>query len=617
MRSNEEPKVRGDWIACAGVVVAVALLWSPLLGLPFSGEDYPVLARAKLGGSMSSHVVRPIADGWIAVLHAIFGADSAMPFHAGSLALHLVSTTLVFALMRALVDETWSAALAAFLFGTGVAACDSLAWIVDCTRPLSGLFALIALLGIVRVLADKRGGVLLTVSGLLAQGLSNEEVFGTAALCLLVFVRAPGFKEDYKRIGIVIAIIAGLLVRRVAAAGEGQVDVPGLRVDVILDSVTTRAQLIAEGIGLPMAAPWLGLLVPIVGCTALALRGRRQAAWILGAFWVMAYVPFFLSHPSRYRFYPSLAPTACLVAGALMVPRAAHQGIKVAVAVVLMAGSVVATHADRVERIQGWASALEEIETCAHGARELAASGADSPPPLVNLDVSMIGPFTYYFGVTNPEAFLRVHFLDGASGFAPFENAPAGPWWGRRLDGTFGSIEPERYLARPELPTLQLAGEAVLATSLEDALAKLADPAVDLTRTPVLEADASAWEPLSSDVSEATVEVWEPLEQTGRKGRMIVKVEAPQPLLLVHQAHWLFDVRFRASKDQALVTDRTERRKMNLTARAPAKSPQDPSGKRREYAVFRANAYAHAVLVPAGKHTIQLEWTVRSGNEDS
>lgn len=168
----------------AGLALVVALAWAPILELPFTGEDFVILSRMKLGEAGSPHVFRPANDGWLWFLHTLFGVSSSAPYHAASLFLHLFATLLVFIAASELFANKSVALVAAALFGLGAGCVDSLAWIAAVNRLLSGVGALIALVGVLRVPTRGASALALVVAGLGLQLLSNEEVYGMSLFVL-------------------------------------------------------------------------------------------------------------------------------------------------------------------------------------------------------------------------------------------------------------------------------------------------------------------------------------------------------------------------------------------------------------------------------------------------
>ena len=590
------PAGRRAHLALAAVCVITALSWVGVLTLPLTGEDFVMLGRAARGESSSPHVFRPAADLWLAGLHGVFGVSSATPYHVGSLLLHLACVVLAHRIAKRLFSCEPAAFLAALAFGVSAAATDGLAWIAAVNRPLSGLGAMLAILGALVLVDDRRRGWALVALGFLLQLASNEEAFGTALLLVLLCACASWRSALVAALGLAVVLTGYFLFLR---TGD-HLALPELRMQSVWTSFLTRHRLVLEGLGLP---PPLSLLLPVIAGAILLARGKRRAALVVVAAWACAFVPFVLVEPSRYRFYPSLLPAALLLAAAvtMLVPKRGWPPVAgLATAVFLL----VSTHHDRADRLSAWRAALREVSVCAEAAEEMARERG-TPPVLLNLELSSFGPFFYHFGFEDPAALPRRHFLDAASGFADpgrLAGLPPGPWWGRRSDGTYGWIETDEYLDRPRLEDLLLVEEAVLVSSLEEARERLADPTLDLRRTAVLEADRLALDLDAMAEPAPSLAVLAPFITTveNRRGRSEVRVRLERPALLVYHANWMFDSFWRVSPDQALLVDAAGTRRIELVVK--------DLGSGERFSVHRANAFGFAVELPAGDRDLALEF---------
>ena len=80
-----DPEARAGRFPPVGPLLLLVLLvgwtWAPVLELPFAGEDYVILGRIAVGEPGSLHVVRPLADGLLGVIHALVGVDGAAGRH--------------------------------------------------------------------------------------------------------------------------------------------------------------------------------------------------------------------------------------------------------------------------------------------------------------------------------------------------------------------------------------------------------------------------------------------------------------------------------------------------------------------------------------------------------
>lgn len=585
----------------------VGLAWGELLALPLSGEDWVILGRIAAGESGSPHVFRPLNDGWLGAFHLFFGVESALPYHAGSLLLHLLSTGLLYLVAFEFLRSPWGAACVAILFGLGAGVVDTLAWVAAMPRLLSSLGAVLAWLGLVSWPTRGRNGLILFLAGYLGQFFSCEEVYGTALLAVAWFGGHALRDPKLRRVGWGAALfVAGSIafhyfVLNRVSGGAGHLQ---LSSSFVAAGVTTRAGQIAEGLSLPGES---GLLVLLCAAVVLALTGRSRSALFGVLAWLAALVPFVFSEASRYRAYPSQAPTALLLGCAVfaLLDRPPRRSWRSVVAFFIVAAlAFLGSERERNSRLAAWRSVLEEVRITAQDSRALAKE-LDEPPVLVNLDLSSAGPFYYFFKILDPHGIKMRGFLDAASAFEEPGDRPDGVWYGKRFDGTYGGIEPELYLAlRPTVEPLQLYDRAILVSSLEEALRAFADPSVDLRNVVLLEAreaDVDALVPGDSELG--SIEVLVPFEHGLNWARMSVGVRASRPALLVYQEHWLFESLNRLSPDQALLTDQEELSRAVLEARNRRTGELLP--------VFHANSFAFGMLLSSGETDVELSWSVR------
>ncbi len=170
------PRLRGPLapvVACAGILLLVAILYWPALGYPFLGLDdqYGVATNPGIR-DLSPHGIRflffedqrdwryfPVSYLSFAVDYALFGLDAGA-FHRTNLLLHLANTALVFGLIRTLLRDTLAAAVASLLFGLHPLQVESVAWVSSRKNVLFLFFFLLstfAYLGYARVAPVRRG----------------------------------------------------------------------------------------------------------------------------------------------------------------------------------------------------------------------------------------------------------------------------------------------------------------------------------------------------------------------------------------------------------------------------------------------------------------------------
>lgn len=612
-RGQRRAAARPGLLPLAIVVPLVGWAWAPMLGLHLSGEDFTLLARLERGLEASPHVFRPLLGAWLAALHALFGATSGVPWHAATLAVHLANTALVFLLARRLLGSAWTAGACAALFGLGAGVRDALFWVAAVNRPLSACGALLALVGLAHLERPAgeggRRAALAAVLGLAWQFGANEDVYGTAlfalAWCAWVAWRTPAARA--RALGPACAALALLAVhflwiRRVPGGGTPALLQQGL--PLAWSSALARSTALARGLGFPAA---LGLALPLLGAAGLAAaRERRAAAFALGA-WLASFVPFALSDPVGYRFYPTQAPLALLFAGGLvtlfarafpwpLVPPAAFAA--------LVALALAGSRHERALGLARWQAALEEIDACEAPLRALAAAEPEHAPVSVNIETTTMGLVYYLWpSIPDPSDVVYCGFLDAASGYVPLADPPPGTWFGRRCEGSFGVIEPARYFAqRPALEPYRLYGSARRAGSLDEARALLAGRAVDLATTAVVEPPAGlepALDALDGLDPGATLAVLEPLTTVvpNVSGRLRVRVASARAVVVAVQDNLLYHPLFRWPPDTTITSGVRGGRLFTLEAAAD-------DGTRLP--TFPLNAYGLGALVPAGTHTLEL-----------
>ncbi len=591
------------------VVCALALAWREVLRLPLVGEDYFQLAGVRAGGEAYPHLFRPLPSLWFKVMHAAFGAESAVPYHAGSLALHALNALLLYAAAVHLFGRRAPALVAALAFAVNAAACDAVTWVAAVARPVSVLGMLCAWNGLVRWRSHPRLAEALLFAGLLWQLFSLEEVYGTAlvAAAWLALQAARGARP---RAALVCAALALLLaavhylwLQRVPGGAQGFLEQGLARAPA---NALQRSRDVVAGLGVPGAAA--ALLPLALALPLLAARRFEAAAFALLA-WLGSFVPFALDDPVDYRAYDTVAPTALLLAGALHGLAALGAGVLLERALCAAAAffALLGAAPPRGARLLLWWDATREAAAVERIVRARAWSPPEAVPALVNLDSTSAGVLVYWLGLGGVEDLSSVGFLDGAGGWVRPADAPPGPWIGRRVDGSYGEIDPAEYFAgRPELPELRLAGELHQAADLDGARALLASPAVDLARGAVVETDAAA---LGARSGAGEVRVLEPFagDAAAVTGRMVVEVRAEGPTVLAVCSPWQYSHVWRVSRDQMLFSDVDSERVLRLEARV------EGEGAPRQG--FFLDAFGFGVPVPAGRHAVELRWRRASPGE--
>lgn len=622
----------------AGLFVA-GHVWAPLLDLSLTGEDYAILARLRSGTAGSEHVTRPWVDALLFGVHRLFGVSSPVPYHLTSLALHFANVVLVYALVRHVLTRVGSAAggaggaalAAAFGFALAGASFDALAWTAAVNRPLSTLGALLAWNGLVRFRAE-RAAPFVFLTGLVLQYGANEEVYGTLAFTtawLVALARQPGAGRRLAlgtAVGTVLVAAALFPFRDVPGGGTGSILERGW--SQLGASFLRRMDGVGAGFGLGGSAT---LALTVAAALALAALGHVRASLVLASVWLASFVPFVLSDPTGYRLYPTVCATALVIGagvGALFERLAAEPigawrerrtGVRaagrIALVGVLGAGaffaSTLASTPYRDTRLARWREAVAEIAACREPVRTWVESGRDLPW-LANLDTTTAGLFLYAFELDRAALEPRLFgFLDGATAFAgltPEARARfEGPWFGRRCDGSVGTIEPDSYFSgRASLGSYVLYSDVVRAAGPDEARALVRDIHVDLARTVVVET-SSAIAPhlgLSSASSEAgTVEIVRPwaVGADQRSATIRLRVRAPGARVLACFENVLFDPRWRFAKDQTIFSGLAEQRAIGLSATGPLGEVLP---------TFHANVHGLGVLVPGGDVEIELAFAL-------
>ena len=98
--------------------------------------------REPMWGQFSSigiqNYYRPLLDVWLRINHVLFGVRS-WGWHLTSVLAHIAATWLVYALVRRLTNEGWTAILAGMIFGLHPAHTEAVAWISGVAEPLAAL----------------------------------------------------------------------------------------------------------------------------------------------------------------------------------------------------------------------------------------------------------------------------------------------------------------------------------------------------------------------------------------------------------------------------------------------------------------------------------------------
>jgi tetratricopeptide (TPR) repeat protein len=170
----QRPTARLIALALLVALTTAAAHWTALSSKTLSFDDHSYLVRNPLVQNPSwnstqrflTEVLHPsTVDGYYQPLTmisimldcAIGGApDNLRPFHATSLALHVVNTLLILALVYSLFGNAYAAAFGALLFGVHPLTVEPIPWIGERKTLLAAFFSLISMIAYIRY--TKRSG---------------------------------------------------------------------------------------------------------------------------------------------------------------------------------------------------------------------------------------------------------------------------------------------------------------------------------------------------------------------------------------------------------------------------------------------------------------------------
>ena len=339
------------------LLAVVAGVYAPTLGAPFVWDDARLVSSPELqsleltqaflkpfwfgapGEAGSSAFFRPLTSLSFGVDYQLH-ADNAAGYHLSNLALHLLGTGILFALLRrrglsAVVASALSAWWALLPRLT-----EGVAWISGRGDVLAGLFALGAL-WVFR--ADRAPRVIGAGALALCSALSKESGLATFAALGILYAAVPRVAPPASRlIGWVslagaLALYAGLRVNAGASAGDALPLPASLRAYAVLEAVGRYALMVVEPfssrtfmgrLGQP-TWPFVGLGVVVVLALASALPRLRRAPPETVAYTALALLPLALVvhvvplpvtvvASDRYLYLPTLG---LVLAAALAVER--------------------------------------------------------------------------------------------------------------------------------------------------------------------------------------------------------------------------------------------------------------------------------------------------------
>jgi len=644
-RSAERGAPRALELALLALALAaIALAWRAFTRLPFTGEDAALLLRAREGLAGGGHVFRPLVDACFTAGHALFGAQSPLPYHAFALGLHVLNAALVHVLARELGLGARRALLAALLFGLGAGVVDGLAWISALNRPLSASGCLLAFLGLARL--GRSAGLALVLAGCALQFLANEEVYGTA-LCAILFLglhaRAAGGhsavsaeRPSARRAALLALVLCAALAWHVLAlrgSGGGYLlRAGGWRAALAAAPEHALERLSALLAGYGTAAP-LVALAALLGPLGLALAGRRRSAALLVGMFAASFVPFALEGGSRYRDYPTQAPLALLAASA-WVPRlragalarfeaASAWGLTAALALAIALTSAV----PRAASLRAWREATQELGACSAALRALGPLAPGEPAPLlINLDSSAHALVALAARSELALPLPALAFLDSPGACAPPADldarlATAARVFGRRADGSVGAIDRAELAGRARLAPLRLVEQWRNSDSLAASRALLASRDFELAREAVYEgSERAAQPPSATTAAPGELALLEPavLDAATLSAKLALEARVVRPALLVVDEPWLHSELLRFSADYAWLARLGDARVVRARARGfalaqPARGGAAQPAFERECA--HANAFGFGLPLEPGHWRIELDFRVAAAGE--
>jgi tetratricopeptide (TPR) repeat protein len=242
---------------------------------------------------------RPLTSLALFAGHAL-GGGSPVGFHAMSLALHLLATTLAFLLAERLTSNTWIALGAALLFGLHPVQVEAVAWISAVNDPLCGALCLGALLA---HLAWRDGGSrswpILAPTLFAIALLAKESAVAWIPLALAIDVArkveppATRFAPLGRAFGPALGVLAAYWLARVAVFGDlaggfdritAYLNVPFAR------ELTQRVELLGGALGLLAWPAHLNLFREVrpeidAGDAQLWLAVLAIAIWLTATLW--------------------------------------------------------------------------------------------------------------------------------------------------------------------------------------------------------------------------------------------------------------------------------------------------------------------------------------------
>lgn len=270
--------LHGDWVYDdEPLILANPMIQDPHHFWTSLGSD--VFAYRSAQGEAGSPYWRPVTTLWFIINHRLYGVESTLGWHVGSIALHTLATLLAFLVMRRLGMGPLAAGAAAWIFAVHPTRTENVAWI-------SGVPDLLVAVGLL--------GSLWFVLGILERrdapaddGVGKRPAWGLWAAAVVLYAMALGAKE-FSIVFPLIVFAAALRWRQVGGgAGRGGEGADRLRPDLSgWRSAAAHAAPFAA-----MAVAYLVIRAPIVEGASEHAEGPGLSGAILslpltGAFYL-------------------------------------------------------------------------------------------------------------------------------------------------------------------------------------------------------------------------------------------------------------------------------------------------------------------------------------------
>ncbi len=291
-RNDARPWTRRDTTLATLAALAAVIAYLPALAQSFTSDDFFILDRVKALGGLAHPLTyftrgffeyyRPLAFLSQALDWTLWGPH-AFGFHLTNVLLHAVTSALVFALGRRLVDPN-AACAGALLFALHPASHEAVYWIAARFDLLATLFLLASLLWLGR---DGTRPYWLGVGSFALALLSKESALSLPVIALgsdVLLARRSGIDALRRLVPLLVVVGVYVLLRAqgvdVSLAGGGR-RLPKLLMIVVAIASLLLLALVRQGRAiLPTLASWRA--VP-AGAVAVGLAGTCLAALELPA----------------------------------------------------------------------------------------------------------------------------------------------------------------------------------------------------------------------------------------------------------------------------------------------------------------------------------------------